>query len=302
MKLVKSLTLSLLTLTFSIGGLNSQNHTIFLYGLIGGEYHKKDMQKLYKKIAQKITRANGTIEFWPRIKTIKSKLKKKIFKGFCNSREINRIHKFSVTDHYYRQLEKQVAKYYQETKKSINIVAIGSGIKILKKLLRTFSIFKNKYIGKAIIIENTNSLQSSRANAGKSTFEREIISAEFSDNGEIVLTELSNQISSSINTSETEEEESEYTFDSFYNEEEYEYYSDEDSEIESIASDLSESVTNQDNTDLSDKVVVIDAQEYLDLLKKQKTDHSCWNWFTAERIGALAKAGALAASIIIPLI
>ncbi len=242
------LILNLLIFTFGFVNLNSQNHTIFLYGSIDGEYNKKDMQFLYTNIAQEIIANGGTTEFWPKIKTKKSVLKRNGLRGFCNHQEISRVYRFLITNFYYRQLRKQIIENYGKTGEKVNIIAIGDGIKVLKYFLQTFYEMELNCINKAIIIEKE-----------KMRFDhslREHIPAR------IVFSEK--RLSRTLGREYLQEDEELYLSNT------EDHYSDEE----------------EPNTDLSDKVVVINAQEYTELLEQQE-EGCCCKFFTADRIKAL---------------
>lgn len=298
MKLVKSLTLGLLIFTFAFANLSSQNNTIFLYGSVHGEYNQIYMENLYINMAEEIENRRNIIQFWP---------KNTDYSGFCNSGEINEIYESVFENPDYLILENQIIKYYQKTRKQINIIAIGNGISVLQELLQISAKRKCKFINKAIIIESANLLRASRSNSAKNPFVREIVSAELLDNGEIVLTKISNQNNPSKYI-EDQEEESEYSYCDTESEvdiskEEYVTESGCDEYSETEPNDINSSDTDSSDTDLSNKVVVIDAQEYLELLERQeRVDRSCCDWFTADRIGALAKAGVLIATTVVALV
>ncbi len=329
MKFIKSLTLKLLVLAFTFVSLSSQNHTIFLYGLMDGEYKKKDMQILYTEIADRIENNDGTIEFWP-ANTRRTIFQRREVKNFCNSREINIIYETLISSIFYTRLRKHIKELYRETNEPVNIVAFGDGFKILKNFLQIFSEKEYNYINKAIIIstpkliardlQNRRQKRSTESLYDDIPFVREIISAEealcsYHPNREYKYEEESSYYPESEYSYYDTESEIDYAESEYISEEATEYYSDEDPEIESIATDLSGadlsgadlsgadlSETNPYDTDLSNKVVVVNAEEYLKLLKQQPTDRSCCDWFTADRIGALAKAGVLIATTVVALV
>lgn len=272
------LIINLLIFVFGFASLNSQNHTIFLYGSIDGEYNKKDMQFLYTNIAQKIIENGGTTEFWPKRKT---KFRKR--NRFCNHRKINRAYKVLITNVYYRQLREQIIENYEETGEKVNIVAIGDGVKVLNNFLQDFYEMECNCINKAIIIENTENINLEKRmsnfieniRCGHSV--REYIPAE------IVL--LEQKVSRNLNRNILQEDSDLYLSDT------EDHYSDEDSYLNGYEE-------GPDTTDLSNKVVVVNAQEYIELLEQQKQERSCCDWFTADRIKALTGL----ALIIIPLL
>ena len=269
------LILNLLIFTFGFVNLNSQNHTIFLYGSIDGEYNKKDMQFLYTSIAQEIIENGGTTEFWPKRETSFRKRNR-----FCNHRKMSRAYNLLITNVYYRQLKEQIIENYEETGEQINIVAIGDGITVLKYFLKEFHEIKCNCINKAIIIENSerisqqnrmymNSLENVRY--GRSI--RRYITVE-----DIIRVKNIQRI---MNLDETSLIHSEFADD--------ERTPTDVSTPNVYATDLSDTDlpdTDLSDTDLSNKVVVVDAQEYIELLKQQE-EGCCCKFFTGDRIKAL---------------
>ncbi|MBD3273162.1 hypothetical protein GF385_02310 [Candidatus Dependentiae bacterium] len=142
---------------FTFLELNSQNHTIFLYGKTDIKALKKTKQikKLYEAIEEiLIKEIDSSIEFWPKKtkkRLFKKSFKKKKQKKFCKSKELNKIDITTLCE----KLKNKILKKYDETEKQINLIAIGKGVEILKYLLKEFHEMKlDKCISKAIIIDN----------------------------------------------------------------------------------------------------------------------------------------------------